>query len=94
MDHLVLWTEYNITKKGGMCIKESISHFKQVINCTFLGKADTRAGTPVDLGLAMSTLITAVKNCEVIERTYIQYGTSSNQQKLLKYLLLEGLQSA
>jgi hypothetical protein len=42
----------------------------------------------------MSTLITAVKNCEVIERSYIQYGTSSNQQKLLKYLLLEALQSA
>jgi hypothetical protein len=55
----------------------------------------TRAGTPVDLasrlGLAMSTLITVVKNCEVIERSYIQYGTSCKQWK---YLLLEELESA
>jgi len=33
----------------------------------------------------VSTLNTAVKNCEGIERSYIQYGTSCKQWKSLKY---------
>jgi hypothetical protein len=46
------------------------------------------------LGLSVSSLNTAVKSHEEIERSYVQCGPFSKQQKSLNCLLLEKLESA
>jgi hypothetical protein len=59
---------------------------------------DMHVGTCVELAtrlkLSMSTVNTIVKNCEEIERNYVQCGPFSKQWKSLKHLPLEELESA
>jgi hypothetical protein len=63
-----------------------------------LVQVDAHIGTHVELAsrlrLSVSTLNTTVKNCEEIERGYIQCGPFSKQWKSLKRLLLEKVESA
>jgi hypothetical protein len=63
-----------------------------------LAQVNAHIGTLVELAsrlrLSMSTLYTIVKNCEEIEKRYVQCGPFSKQWKLLKDSPLEKLESA
>jgi hypothetical protein len=63
-----------------------------------LAKVGAHIGTCIEpvspLGLPVPTLNTIVKNCEEIERSYVQCKTFSKQGKSLKHSLLEELEFA